>query len=95
MKDVKSIEKMPGVNLKRINLLAVTLILSVLAYGFLFISFRSVRNFFPKPSMGGAEAIGFAQYFGYPLYFDTFLFFAIIFIPVTIYIIVRIKIYDK
>lgn len=53
-----------------------------------FLTYRRLRYFFPKPLM--EDAIGYAQYFGYPLYFDNFIFLIIILSPVFAFLIKRV-----
>ena len=82
-------------NLERIKLLFCLSILTFISYSVLALSFRYIRNFFPKPSMEDAKVIGFANYFGYPLSFDIFLFLLIILLPLIFYIILKLRLNDS
>jgi len=60
------------------------IVLQILFLVFLFINFRTFRDFFPIPKILESKIIGYSQYFAYPLYFDTFIFFIVILSPIVI-----------
>lgn len=63
-------------------------LIEVFIVGLVFLTYRRLRLFFPKPEM--KDAIGYSQYFGYPLYFDNVIFFIIVLSPVFAFLIKKI-----
>ncbi len=81
-------------NSKRLKLFLSVFLLTLSSYFVIYLKFRKIRDYFPKPNQNG-EIIGFSQYFGYPYLFDTILFIALILIPISFYFVLKNKINDK
>lgn len=82
-------------NLKRLKLLSSTILISLSFYIIFFISFRNIRNFFPKPNLSNSEIVGFTQYFDYPAEFDLFFFLVLISIPSIAYLMINKLMHDS
>jgi hypothetical protein len=61
------------------NILGLIILLFIIA-----VSFRHLRDIFPKPHIDNATSIGYAQYFGYPLYLDNYIFWIFIATPILV-----------
>ena len=80
------------VNYRRLRLMFSVISSSLIFLLFLAITFRKIRDLFPKPTISENVSIGFAQYFGYPLLFDSILFFSLIFVPIIIFFLLEKKV---